>query len=78
MKTIFNFKSGNTLPPHGSPQDRGSADAWYQRDYEPHWWPEGTGHGIKVIAADMTEDQIAEYKEGFDRQEALGDRKDWG
>ena len=26
------------LPRHGSPQDRGSADAYYQRPYEPHYY----------------------------------------
>lgn len=31
------------LPKHGSPQDRGSADAYYSRRFDPHWWPEGTG-----------------------------------
>lgn len=63
------------LPKHGSPQDRGSADRYYGRMYDPHWWPEGTGHGIRVEQADMTPEQIAEYEYGWDNED---DRKDWG
>ena len=33
---------------HGSPEDRGSADYYYYRNREPHYWPEGTGNGTKV------------------------------
>ena len=63
------------LPKHGSPMDRGSADAYYGRTAEPHYWPNGTGHGYKVLQADMTDDQIADYYEGYDNEI---DRKDWG
>ena len=28
---------GNDLPRHGGPQDRGSADAYYGRPYDPHY-----------------------------------------
>ena len=63
------------LPKHGSPQDRGSADAYYGRRFDPHWWPEGTGKGIRVEMADMTKEQIEEYTYGYDNEE---DRKDWG
>jgi len=27
------------LPKHGSPQDRGSADRYYGRPYDPHFYP---------------------------------------
>lgn len=30
---------------HGGPYDRGSADAWYGRDFDPHYWPQGTYNG---------------------------------
>lgn len=63
------------LPDHGSPQDRGSADRYYMRPYDPHWWPEGTGHGERVEMAQMDSDQIVEYTYGFNNEE---DRKDWG
>lgn len=66
---------GPNLPKHGSPQDRGSADRYYGRRFDPHWWPEGTGKGERVEMEDMTAAQIAEYEYGYDNEE---DRKDWG
>lgn len=63
------------IPKHGSPQDRGSADAYYGRRPEPHWWPEGTGHGTRIEKADMTVEQIRQYWYGYDNE---NDRKDWG
>lgn len=60
---------------HGSPEDRGSADYYYHRNREPHYWPEGTGNGTKVEKQDMTEEQIALYNKGYDEET---DRKDWG
>lgn len=62
-------------PKHGSPQDRGSADAYYGRPYDPHWWPEGTGFGPRIEREDMTPEQLEEYEYGFMNED---DRKDWG
>ena len=66
------------LPNHGSPNDRGGADSYYRRPRSPHWWPEGTCHGTMVGYKDMTPEQIDDYNEGFDDNEARGDFKDWG
>lgn len=60
---------------HGSPQDRGSADRYYGRAYEPHWYPNGTGKGPRIPEELMTGDQIAEYAYGYENEK---DRKDWG
>ena len=62
------------LPPHGSPYDRGSADRYYGRDFDPHYWPHGTGHGKRVELRDMTPDEIIEYTKGYQEEE---DRKVW-
>ena len=61
---------------HGGPRDRGGADSYYGRGYSPHYWPDGTNHGIKVV--DLTDDQIKEYRAGWDENEELGHFKDWG
>lgn len=53
------------IPEHGSPQDRGMADAYYKREYDPHWYPNGTYNGARIGRADMTEDQIAQYEFGY-------------
>jgi hypothetical protein len=60
---------------HGSLYDRGSADSWYRRGRNPHWYPEGTYNGDKVT--DLTEAEIAEYNAGYDENEANGDHKEW-
>ena len=62
-------------PKHGGPLDRGSADRYYGRPFDPHYWPEGTYKGTRVEEADMTVDQIEEYTYGYNNE---NDRKDWG
>lgn len=61
-------------PKHGGPLDRGSADRYYGRPFDPHYWPEGTYKGKRVEEADMTVDQIEEYTYGYNNEE---DRKEW-
>ena len=63
------------LPKHGSPQDRGSADAYYGRSYDPHWYPNGTYKGDRIELANMTPAEIVEYTYGYNNED---DRKDWG
>jgi hypothetical protein len=58
---------------HGSLYDRGSADSYYRRQKNPHWYPEGTG--IEPIITDLTEEEIKEYMLGYDEN---NDFKDWG
>ena len=60
---------------HGSLYDRGSADSYYGRLRDPHWYPEGTGHGVKVV--DLNPAEVAEYMAGYDDNEASGDKKDY-
>jgi hypothetical protein len=59
---------------NGSPRDRGSADRYYGRRYEPHYYPSGTGKGIRIIEVLMTKEQVTAYKDGWDNEE---DRKEW-
>jgi len=63
------------LPKHGSPMDRGSADRYYGRPYEPHWFPNGTAYHPRITVELMSEKQIAEYRYGWEHEV---DRKDWG
>ena len=59
---------------NGSPRDRGSADRYYGRRYEPHYYPSGTEKGIRIDGVFMTEEQVTAYKNGWDNEE---DRKEW-
>ena len=60
---------------HGSLWDRGSADSYYNRSPDPHWWPLGTGRGEKIT--DLTVDEIEEYYAGYEYNENHGDKKNW-
>jgi len=60
---------------HGSLFDRGSADSWYHRQPDPHYWPEGTGNGARIRVTDPAD--IAEYMAGYDWNEKNGGKKDW-
>ena len=69
IKESFNRKR------HGSLWDRGTADSWYSRDPEPHWYPNGTYNEPRIT--DLTEAQIAEYLAGYEDNEKLGGKKEW-
>ena len=62
---------------HGSPFDRGSADSYYGRPMNPHYWPSGTMVGDMVSRDEMTAEQIGEYYAGYEQNERDGFKKDW-
>lgn len=63
---------------HGSPYDRGSADSYYGRPYNPHFYRGDTYNSEKVELADMNAEQIIAYTAGYRDNEADGNKKDWG
>lgn len=63
---------------HGGPYDRGSADAYYRRPYNPHYFKGPSYQSDIVEKADMTEEEIAAYSLGFADQINSGEFKDWG
>ena len=66
---------GNDLPRHGGPQDRGSADAYYGRPYDPHYYVGDSMQSERVEKDFMTVGEIAAYDYGYEEET---DRKDWG
>jgi len=72
-EAFFNNNWGE-MHPHGSPYDRGSADAYYGRSPDPHWYPDGTGRGekIKLEKGDKLYDL---YMQGYNEETG---RKDYG
>lgn len=58
---------------HGGAYDRGSADRYYGRPFSPHYFVAGTYNSPMVT--DLTEDEIADYRQGWDEET---DRKDYG
>ena len=62
---------------HGGPYDRGSADSYYGRGKDPHYYPQGTYNGKRVEAKDMTVEEIDAYHRGYDENESDGNFKEW-
>lgn len=63
---------------HGGPYDRGSADSYYRRGCNPHYYKGGTYQTDCVEEKDMTPEEIAEYMQGYDDNEADCHFKEWG
>ena len=62
---------------HGGPYDRGGADSYYRRDFDPHYWPQGTQKGARVEMKDMTPLEITAYTKGYNDNEDDGNFKEW-
>jgi len=62
---------------HGGPYDRGSADSYYRRARNPHFYRGNTGTSERVAVMDMTPDEIAAYHAGYTDNEEHGDYKEW-
>jgi hypothetical protein len=60
---------------HGGAYDRGSADAYYGREVNPHYYLGDTYQSPKVEKADMTEEEIAAYMAGYN--ETPFAQKEW-
>ena len=72
---LFNGVSYNDR--HGGPFDRGSADSWYSREREPHYYVGATGMSTRLEEVDMSEKEIADYNAGYDHNERHGDKKSY-
>ncbi len=63
---------------HGGPFDRGSADSYYDRPFNPHYYVDGTSTSARVELAEMTAAEITAYTAGYNWNEQHGNKKDWG
>lgn len=63
---------------NGSPYDRGSADAYYGREFRPHYFAGKTYQSTEITEHNMYPDQIQEYRMGWEDQKASGIKKNWG
>jgi hypothetical protein len=62
---------------HGSPYDRGQADSYYGREYNPHYFVGDSYNSPKIELAQMTVEEIVAYTAGYRDNEANGDKKEW-
>lgn len=71
------IQSGYYDTRHGGAYDRGQADSYYQRGYNPHYYVGDTGSTLRVEMKDMTAQEITAYTAGFNDNEMFGDKKAW-
>lgn len=71
----FNGKEYNNR--HGGPFDRGSADSWYSRPIDPHYYTGDTGTSTRLDLVDMSKKEIEDYLAGYNYNEAMGGKKDY-
>ena len=62
---------------HGGPFDRGAADSYYNRPFDPHYYEGATNFSPRVELANMTAEEIVAYSVGYRYNEQHGDKKDW-
>ena len=62
---------------HGGAFDRGSADSYYGRPRNPHFYIGGTGTSERVDQSQMTPNEIKAYLAGYQWNEQFGDKKMW-
>lgn len=59
---------------HGGPYDRGAADAYYERHFEPHYF-EGDSYASPRIPIKIGTPEYEAYLAGYREQTST---KDWG
>ena len=62
---------------HGGPYDRGTADSYYRRPYNPHFYRGDTYSSERVELKDMTPNEIVAYTAGYRDNEEANDHKEW-
>jgi hypothetical protein len=77
----MNTQTAPSLPAHdtrhGGPFDRGSADNYYGRPFDPHYWTGGTNKGLRIGADGMDAAELAAYAAGWADNAATGAQKEW-
>lgn len=59
---------------HGGPYDRGSADSYYRRPFDPHYYKGNTYSSPRVECGYNTDSWFA-YQAGYEENEAAGSYK---
>lgn len=75
---VVEWEADNPTTRHGGPFDRGSADSYYGRPPNPHYFVDGTATSPKVESSAMSAAEIDAYYAGYEYNEFHGDKKDWG
>jgi len=62
---------------HGGPFDRGSADSWYHRPRNPHFYIGDTSSSERINEAQMSPQEVQAYLAGYQWNEQFGGKKDY-
>ena len=62
---------------HGGAFDRGTADSYYGRGRNPHYFVGATYRTEEVSKDNMTKSEMEAYNAGYDWNEQFGDKKNW-
>jgi hypothetical protein len=62
---------------HGGPFDRGSADSWYSRGINPHYYVGATAQSYRVEGKEMNPEELTAYMAGYEYNEQFGGKKDY-
>jgi hypothetical protein len=62
---------------HGGPYDRGTADSYYGRGMNPHYYVGTTYNSRRVGIEEMTKEEIAAYRAGYEDNEYDQNFKEW-
>jgi hypothetical protein len=62
---------------HGGPFDRGSADSWYSRGIQPHYYVGATAQSERIEGKDMTPEELTAYMAGYEYNEQFGGKKNY-
>lgn len=60
---------------HGGAYDRGAADSYYGRPFQPHYFKGRSFQSEKVT--ELTESELAAYAQGYADNEEMGAKKEW-
>lgn len=77
MTQIIDTRTADYDTRHGSPFDRGSADSYYNRGINPHYYVDATYSSERIERDRMTVEEIEAYMAGYEWNERFGDKKSW-
>jgi hypothetical protein len=77
MIAYYGRDNNSSSTDHGSPHDRGRADAWYGRNPVPHYFEGDSFMSPRVDLQDMTKQEIQSYQDGYMAQFTSNERKEY-
>jgi hypothetical protein len=71
----MNYSDREVFTRNGGAYDRGSADSYYGRPAEPHYFTGATYQSTKIEEVDMSEEEVSAYMAGYN--ETAFAQKEW-